>query len=219
MIMGIRILIADDHQILRQGLRNLLKKEPDMEVVAEAEDGRTTVALAREYTPQVIIMDVKMPDLNGIEASRQIFSEFPEMKIIALSMYADRRFVMNMLKAGAHGYLLKDCAFEELANAIRLVMDNKTYLSPGVTEVVVKEYVNGSPGPVKNAFSVLTAREREVLQLLAEGKRTSQIADLLFIGVKTVETHRWQIMNKLDIRNLADLTKYAIREGLTPLEL
>jgi two-component system response regulator NreC len=217
--MGIRILIADDHQILRQGLRNLLKKEPDMEVVAEAEDGRNTVTLAREFAPQVIIMDVKMPDLNGIEAARQIFSELPQVKIVALSMYADRRFVMNMLKAGAHAYLLKDCAFEELAQAIRLVMDNKTYLSPGVTEIFVKEYVNGSSGPVQTAFSVLTAREREVLQLLAEGKRTSQIAELLFIGVKTVETHRWQIMNKLGIRNLAELTKYAIREGLTPLEL
>jgi two-component system response regulator NreC len=217
--MGIRIIIADDHQILRQGLKTLLAKEPDMEVVAEAEDGRRTLTKVRELRPHVVVMDVKMPDLNGIEATRQILSEFPDVKVIALSMYTDHRFVTNMLKAGAHAYLLKDCAFEELVQAIRLVMNNKTYLSPGVTEMIVKDYVNGSPGPAQTAFSKLTPREREVLQLLAEGKRTNQIAELLYIGVKTVETHRWQIMNKLGIRNLAELTKYAIREGLTSLEV
>ncbi len=216
--MGIRILIADDHQILRQGLRTLLEKEPDMEVVAEAEDGRKTVIMVNELTPHVVIMDVNMPDLNGIEATRQILTEYPEMKVIALSMHADRRFVINMLKAGAHGYLLKDCAFEELAQAIRLVMANKTYLSPGVAEIVVKDYVNRLPGPAQTAFSVLTAREREVLQLLAEGKSTANIGELLHISIKTVETHRQQIMNKLGIRSVAELTKYAIREGLTSLE-
>jgi len=216
--MGIRIIIADDHQILRQGLKTLLEKEPDMEVVAEAEDGRKTVIMVNELTPDVVIMDVNMPDLNGIEATRQILADYPEMKIIALSMHADRRFVINMLKAGAHGYLLKDCAFEELAQAIRLVMANKTYLSPGVAEIVVKDYVNRLPGPAQTAFSVLTAREREVLQLLAEGKSTANIGELLHISIKTVETHRQQIMNKLGIRSVAELTKYAIREGLTSLE-
>jgi len=176
------------------------------------------VTLVREFTPHVVIMDVNMPDLNGIEATRQILSEYPEMKVIALSMHADRRFVINMLKAGAHGYLLKDCAFEELAQAIRLVMGNKTYLSPGVAEIVVKDYVHRVPGPAQTAFSVLTAREREVLQLMAEGKSTSQIAELLHISVKTVETHRQQIMHKLGMRSVAELTKYAIREGLTSLE-
>jgi two-component system, NarL family, response regulator NreC len=216
--MGITIIIADDHQILRQGLKTLLEKEPDMEVVAEAEDGRRTVTLVREFTPHVVIMDVNMPDLNGIEATRQILSEYPDMKVIALSMHADRRFVINMLKAGAHGYLLKDCAFEELAQAIRLVMGSKTYLSPGVAEIVVKDYVHRVPGPAQTAFSVLTAREREVLQLMAEGKSTSQIAELLHISIKTVETHRQQIMHKLGMRSVAELTKYAIREGLTSLE-
>jgi two-component system, NarL family, response regulator NreC len=216
--MGIRIIIADDHQILRQGLRTLLEKEPDMEVVAEAEDGRKTVILVNDLTPHVVIMDVNMPDLNGIEATRQILTEHPDMKIIALSMHADRRFVINMLKAGAHGYLLKDCAFEELAYAIRLVMANKTYLSPGVAEIVVKDYVSRIPSPVQTAFSVLTAREREVLQLMAEGKSTANIAELLHISIKTVETHRQQIMHKLGIRSVAELTKYAIREGLTSLE-
>jgi two-component system, NarL family, response regulator NreC len=216
--MGIRIIIADDHQILRQGLRTLLEKEPDMEVVAEAEDGRKTVILVDELIPHVVIMDVNMPDLNGIEATRQILTDHPDMKIIALSMHADRRFVINMLKAGAHGYLLKDCAFEELAYAIRLVMANKTYLSPGVAEIVVKDYVSRIPSPVQTAFSVLTAREREVLQLMAEGKSTANIAELLHISIKTVETHRQQIMHKLGIRSVAELTKYAIREGLTSLE-
>ena len=215
--MNYRIVIVDDHQIVRQGLRTLLEKEPDMQVVGEAEDGRQTLPIVRELIPHVIVMDVKMPDLDGIEATRQIHSELPQVKVIALSMYSDRRFVANMFKAGANGYLLKDCAFEELAQAIRLVMSNKTYLSPGVADVVVKDYVNQTPAPTPSVFSVLTTREREVLQLLSEGKRTTQIAKLLHISIKTVDTHRPKIMQKLNIRSVAELTKYAIREGLTPL--
>jgi len=215
----IRIIIADDHQIVRQGLRVLIEKEPDMQVVGEAEDGQTTVSLTKKLHPHVVLMDIKMPDLNGIEATRQILSELPDVKIIALSMYPDQRFVMNMLKSGARGYLLKDSAFEELAQAIRLVMANKTYLCPLVTEVVVKDLVTLNPSANQTALVVLTSREREVLRLLAEGKRTSQIAQLLDISVKTVDTHRQQIIHKLGIRSLAELTKYAIREGLTSLEL
>ncbi len=213
-----KILIADDHQIVRQGLRTLLEKEPDLQVVAEAEDGRATVRLVRDLTPDVVIMDVAMPDMNGIEATRQITTEFPKIKVIALSMYADRRFVVNMLKAGASGYLLKECAFEELIRAIRLVLTNKTYLSPGVTDIVVKDYMQGAPPPEASVFSVLTPREREVLQLMAEGKSTTQIADSLHVSVKTIETHRQQVMHKLNIHSVAELTKYAIREGLTTLE-
>ena len=175
--MNIRIIIADDHQIVRQGLRTLLEREPDMQVVAEAEDGRRAVLLAREMIPHVIVMDVEMPELNGIEATMQILTEFPQIKIIALSMYSDRRFVTNMLKAGAGGYLLKDCAFEELVQAIRLAMTNRIYLSPGVADVVIKDYVSHAPAPTRSVFSVLSNREREVLQLLSEGKRTSQIAE------------------------------------------
>lgn len=217
--MSIRIVIADDHQIVRQGLRVLLEKEPDMQVVGEAEDGPSTVRMAKELAPHVILMDIKMPDLNGIEATRQILSDLPDVKIIALSMYPDQRFVTNMLRSGARGYVLKDCAFEELIQAIRMVVANKTYLCPSVTEVVVKDYVNLNPSPNQNSFAVLTAREREVLRLLTEGRRTSQIAQLLDISVKTVDTHRQQIIHKLGIRSLAGLTKYAIREGLTSLEL
>jgi DNA-binding NarL/FixJ family response regulator len=215
--MAIKVLIADDHQIVRQGLRTLLEKEPDLEVVAEAENGRSTVRLVRERHPEVVIMDVAMPDLNGIEATRQIISEMPKVKVIALSMYADRRFVSNMLKAGASGYLLKDCASEELVRAIRVVLAHKTFLSPGVADIVVKDYVQTPTGPEASVFNVLSNREREVLQLMAEGKSTNQIAELLHVSVKTVETHRQQMMQKLKIHSVAELTKYAIREGLTTL--
>ncbi len=214
----IKVLIADDHQIVRQGLRTLLENEPDLEVVAEAEDGRSTVRLARELQPEMIIMDVAMPDLNGIEAARQIVSELSKVKVIALSMYADRRCVVNMLKAGASGYLLKDCAFEELVRAIRVVLAHKTYLSPGVTDIVVKDYMQGSPPQESTVFSVLTPREREVLQLMSEGRSTNKIADFLHVSVKTIETHRQQLMHKLNMHSVAELTKYAIREGLTSLE-
>jgi DNA-binding NarL/FixJ family response regulator len=216
--MKCRIIIADDHQIVRQGLRTLLEQEPDMEVVGEAENGRIALALVREIVPDVIVMDVKMPDLNGIEATFQILSEFPQIKVIALSMYTDRRFIINMLRAGALGYLLKECAFEELVKAIRLAMTNRTYLSPGISDVVIRDYLSETPNSSKSVFGVLTAREREVLQLLSEGKRTTRIAELLHISVKTVETHRQQIMHKLKIRSVAELTKYAIREGLTSVE-
>ena len=215
--MTIKVFIADDHQIVRQGLRTLLEREPDLEVVAEAENGRSTVRLARESHPEVIIMDVAMPDMNGIEATRQIISEMPKVKVIALSMYADRRFVANMLKAGASGYLLKDCASEELVRAIRVVMAHKTFLSPGVADIVVKDYVQAPLGSEVSAFSVLSNREREVLQLMAEGRSTNQIAECLHVSVKTVETHRQQMMQKLKIHSVAELTKYAIREGLTTL--
>jgi DNA-binding NarL/FixJ family response regulator len=213
-----KILIADDHQIVRQGLRFLLEKESDLKVVAEAEDGRTTVRLARELNPEVIIMDVAMPDLNGIEATRQIITESSATKVIALSMYADRRFVVNMLQAGASGYLLKDCAFEELIRAIRAVLAQKTYLSPGVTDILVKDCKMGAPLHEPSAFGVLTSREREVLQLMSEGQSTAKIADELHVSVKTVESHRQQLMQKLNMRSVAELTKYAIREGLTTLE-
>ena len=216
--MSIRILLADDHKITRQGLRSLLDKQSDMEVVAEAEEGRTTVRLVRELLPDVVIMDVSMPDLNGMEAARQITREFGNVRIVALSMHSDSLFVTEMLKSGASGYLLKDCAFEELARAIRAVVAGKTYLSPSISGVVVDDYLHRLSKADFSGLDILTSREREVLQLLAEGKSTKQIALKLHISVKTVETHRRQIMNKLDIHTVAELTKYAIRKGLTSLE-
>ncbi len=216
--MTIKIILADDHQIVRHGLRSLLEAEHDMKVIAEADNGREVLRMARELSPQVIIMDISMPDLNGIEATRQILGENPEIKVVALSMHSDSLFILNMLKAGASGYLLKDCALEELVKAIRTVVGNRTYLSPGVSDIVVKDFVcSWSEAPDASAFSLLTAREREVLQLMAEGKTTNQIAECLCVSVKTVEAHRKQIMNKSGIHSVAELTKYAIRQGLTSL--
>jgi DNA-binding NarL/FixJ family response regulator len=217
--MSIRILIADDHKITRQGLRSLLEKEDDMEVVAEAEDGRSAVKLVSEVQPDVVIMDVSMPDLNGIVACRQVVGESDNVKVIGLSMHSDRLFIAEMLKSGASGYLLKDCAFEELARAIRAVYNGNSYLSPGISGVVIDDYIHRlSKEKVTNKGDVLTERETEILQLLAEGKSTKQIALKLHISVKTVETHRRQIMNKLDIHTVAELTKYAIKKGLTTLD-
>jgi DNA-binding NarL/FixJ family response regulator len=215
--MKIRIVVADDHKIMREGLKALIDKQPDMEVAAEAQDGLTATKLARKLLPHIIIMDIGMPEMNGIDATRQIVSENKDVKIVALSMHSDRRFVLEMLKAGASGYLLKDSAFEELVNAVHTVMEGQPYLSPRITDIIVKEYLYNLPRNEPNVFTILTVREREVLQHLAEGKSTKQIASTLNLSVKTVETHRQQIMDKLEIRTVAELTKYAIREGLTSL--
>ncbi len=215
--MKIRIVIADDHQIMREGLRNLLENESDMQVIAEAGDGRTTVDLVQKHAPDLVVMDTIMPDLNGIEACRKIVSEDGNIKVVALSMHSDRRYVIEMLKAGASGYILKDCAFEELVNAIRIVMGNETYLSTAISSMVLREYMKGVPGKKPSVFSTLSNREREVLQLVAEGKMTKEIAGRLNVSVKTIETHRQQIMSKLNIHSIAELTKYAIREGITSL--
>lgn len=212
-----RVLLADDHKIVRDGLHSLLEENPDIQVVGEAEDGREAVQLVRKLTPDVVIMDIAMPDLNGIEATRQVAAEHPHVKIIALSMHSDKRFVSEMLKAGASAYLLKDSAFEELITAIQTVQENKIYISPGIAGAVV-ETLKLRPGkPESSVFSLLTDREREVLQLIAEGKNTKEIASFLHLSIKTVETHRLNIMTKLDMHSIADLTKYAIREGLTSL--
>jgi DNA-binding NarL/FixJ family response regulator len=165
-----------------------------------------------------VILDIGMPDLNGIEATRQITKEFPAVKVLALSMHSDRRFVSRMLCAGASGYLLKDCAFEELTKALQTILHDQVYLSPSITREVVRDYVGRLATQDAVEIPTLTPREREVIQLLAEGKTTKQIAFQLHLSVKTVETHRSQIMQKLSLRSLAELTKYAIREGLTSLE-
>jgi DNA-binding NarL/FixJ family response regulator len=217
--MGIRVLIADDHKIMLAGLRSLLEKQPDFDVVAEAENGRKAVQVAQEKKPDVVVMDVSMPDLNGIEATKQIIESLPETNVIALSMHSDKRFVMGMLRAGASGYLLKDCASQELATAIRQVAGGKKYLSPEITGVVIDDFLLGAQiEEAATATSLLSPREREVLQLIAEGWSTKQIASHLYVSIKTIETHRRQLMKKLNLHNIADLTKYAIREGLTSIE-
>lgn len=215
--MSIKVLVADDHKVVREGLRTLIEKQPGMEVIAEAENGRMALKLIKKLSPDIAIMDIAMPDLNGIEATRQIVAEAPGTKVIALSMHSDRQFVTRMMSAGASGYLLKDCAFEEVARAIRSVMARQTYLSPEIVTIVVKAFLRRSE-PSDSMLSVISPREREVLQLIAEGKTTKQIALRLHISAKTVDTHRRNIMDKLDIHSVAELTKYAIREGLTFLE-
>lgn len=221
--MNIKIVLADDHKIVRDGLRIMLEEQPDMEVIAEAEDGRTAVRLARELKPHVVIMDISMPDLNGIEATRQIVADESGIKVLALSMHSDSRNVWKMLGAGASGYMLKECAFEELAQAVHVIMKKHIYLSPRITTVVVEECKPNMPQPGQeektlSSSDVLTAREREVLQLLAEGKSSKEIASHLEVSIKTVETFRQHIMSKLNLHSVAELTKYAIREGITTLE-
>ena len=174
--MSIKIILADDHAVLRHGLSKSLQTEKDMEVIAQAKDGRSTVELVKELNPDVVIMDIGMPDLNGIEATRQIAQERPKVKVIALSMHSSKNFIMEMFKAGAVGYLLKDCEFDELVNAIRLVVNNKTYISPSISDIVVENYMRQFPESKNSAFSILSERERQVLQLLTEGKTTKQIA-------------------------------------------
>jgi len=209
------ILVADDHQVVRAGLRNLLAQEPDLEVIGEAADGNEVVASARALRPDVIIMDIAMPGMNGIEATKLIVAENPAVKVVALSMYADRRFVTQTLRAGATGYVLKEAAFEELTQAIRTVMTGKPFLSPTVAGFVVEEFVQQvSPTPIKS-LAMLTSREQEILKLLAEGLRAREIALELNIGQKTVEAHRHNLMNKLELHTIAELTRFAIREGLT----
>jgi DNA-binding NarL/FixJ family response regulator len=213
----IKILLADDHKIVRAGLRALIAGHPDMAVVAEADDGRTAVELAVEVSPDVIIMDISMPGLNGIEATRKILEANPDARVIALSMHLERRMVLQMLGAGAKGYLLKDGADEEIIDAILAVAEKATYLSPRISGMVLKDYVERVSKNELSSISLLSSREREVLQLLAEGKKTRDIATLLNVSVKTAEFYRQKIMEKMDVHSIAELTKLAIREGLTTL--
>ena len=213
-----RILLVDDHRLFRSGLNSLLARQPNIKIVGEAEDGVSAVRMALELAPDIVLMDISMPKLNGIEATRQILSQNGAARVIVLSMHADRRFVIEALKAGARGYLLKDSAIEEVLNAVGAIASNQVYLSRRITNIVVEDYIlmAGNAGPT--VYTMLSAREREVLQLVAEGKNTKEIASHLNVSVKTVETHRKQVMDKLGLHTIAELTKYAIREGLTELE-
>lgn len=220
--MGIRVLLVDDHQIVRDGLRSLLGKQMDIEVIGEADNGRDALVLARELLPDVVVMDIGMRELNGIDATRQLKTEHPAVKVVALSMHSDRRYVSEMLAAGASGYLLKDSAFDELTLAIRSVAAGQMFLSQGVSGTVLDDYVRrltgtGGDAPASGG-KALSPREREVLQLIAEGASTKEVAARLHLSVKTVETHRRQIMDKLGIYNIAGLIKYAVREGLASLD-
>ena len=215
--MSIRVIVVDDHKLVKEGICALLRDEPAVEVIGNAADGRAAVQMAEELSPDVVLMDVALPGLNGIEATRQIVKNKPRVRVLALSMYADGNYVSEMLRAGAAGYLLKDCEFDELARAIRTVASDHTYLSPRISNLVVADYLEHLPEDKQSPADVLTPREREVLQLLAEGESVKEIAARLNVSIKTVETHRRQVMEKLDIRSIAELTKYAVRRGLTSL--
>jgi len=214
----IRILLVDDHELMRQGLRSILDREEGVEVVGEAASGRAAVELARTLSPDVVVMDVAMKDLNGIEATRQIRAECPRVKVLALSSHSDSRYVSAILDAGACGYVLKANAYDDLRRALEAARQGKSYLCADVTGAVVGAALSGTERPTESARPSLSPREKEVLQLLAEGLTSSEIGKRLFVATTTVETHRRNIMRKLRIHSVADLTKYAIREGLTPLD-
>ena len=211
-----RVLLVDDHKMMRDGLRALFDPEEGIEVVGEASNGAAAVSQTRDLSPDVVVMDIGMSEMNGIEATRQIADK---ARVIALSTYSDKRYVLRMLDAGAAGYVLKESASDELLRAVRSVSDDKPYLSPAITDTVLNRLTKRLPASDGSADRVLGAREREVLQLLAEGHTSPRIAERLDITTRTVETHRRNIMRKLDIHSVAELTKYAVREGLTSLEV
>jgi two-component system NarL family response regulator len=216
--MMLRVVLVDDHELLRQGLRAILEREEDVEVVGEAASGRAALELARTLAPDVVIMDVAMQDQNGIEATRQIRAACPGVKVLALSSHSDPRYVTSMLEAGACGYVLKANAYDDLRRALDAARRGRSYLCADVTEAVVGATLRSAGAPQAASRVPLSGREREVLQLLAEGLSSPEIAQRLFVATSTVETHRRNIVRKLGIHSVADLTKYAIREGLTALE-
>lgn len=216
--MGKRIVLADDHKILREGLRYLLETQLGHSVVGEADTGRKALALVNSMSPDLVIMDLSMPDMNGIEATRTIHKDHPEVKVIALSMHSDKRFVGDMLSAGASAYLLKDCAFDELEKAVEAVCSESSYVSTDLRSSLLDDYVKKLQGRYDEIELSLTPRERHVLLLLAEGFTTKEIASELSVSPKTIETHRAHLMGKLGIESVAALIKFAIRQGLINLD-
>ena len=211
----IRVLLAEDHTIVRKGLRSLLDGEAGIEVIGEAEDGREAVEKVQQLLPDVVLMDIAMPGLNGLEATRQIKKRFPEVKVVILTMHANEEYIFQILRAGASGYLVKQAAPTELLSAIQAAYQGESFLSPSISRKVIEEYIQQAEATAENdSYDQLTDREREVLQLIAEGHPNREIAELLHISVKTVETHRANLMDKLDIHSTAELTQYAIRKGV-----
>lgn len=211
---ALRILLADDHTVVRQGLRKVLEERPEWQVVAEAGDGRDAVRLAEQFRPDVAVVDVAMPLLNGIEATRQITRRAPQTKVLVLSMYSDEAYVTQMLKAGATGYLLKDSADVDLLQAVQAVSQGKSFFSPAVARLMSDDYARQRGENAVDRYESLSDREREIFQLVAEGKTNKEIAALLFISPSTVETHRARIMDKLDLHSAAEIVLYAVRRGV-----
>lgn len=211
-------MLADDHRIMQEGLKALIEKEPGLRVVGEAENGITTLRLSRKLRPDIVVMDISMPDMNGIEVTRQLLSELGGTKVIALSIHSDPRFVIEMLRAGASGYLLKQAAFEELLIAIKKVLLGRTYLGPGLLDSVPTDIKNHLMDAEGTLYTNLSNRERQILQLMVEGHSIKEMANSLHISVKTVQTHQQNVRYKLGIKSIVGLTKFAVQEGLTPLE-
>ena len=211
----IRVLLADDHNLIRAGLRLVASQQPDFVVVGEAENGRQAVALAEQLKPDVVVMDIKMPDLNGIEACRQIRETLPDTEVVMLSMHSDEAYVLRALKAGARAYLLKDSAEADLARAIRAADEGKSFFSPAVGKVLLEDYMRKlQRSGAEDSYELLSPREREILQLVAEGKSSKEIANLLNLSVYTVETHRAKLMQKLNLRSVPEVILYAVRKGI-----
>ena len=212
------VLVADDHTILRQGIKSLLANEEEIEVIGEAKNGREALTIIEETLPDVILMDIAMPGLNGLEATRRIKKKFPRMKVLVLTMYTNEEYIFQILNAGANGYLVKETAFQDLISAIKAVYKNEAFMSPSISKKVINSYIKRAQNDEKETCEILTTREREILQLIAEGNSSKKIAELLFISPKTVETHRTHIMDKLNIHNRTGLVKYAIRKGIVDVD-
>lgn len=211
----IRVLLADDHAVVRKGLRFLLERQPDMEVVGEAADGREAVRLAEELQPRVVVMDIGMPLLNGIEATAQIVKRLPQAGVIMLSVHADETYLVRALSAGAKGYLLKDSAEDDLIRAVRVVAQGKPFFSPAIAQTLLEDYMRYlQQRGLEDSYELLTDREKQILRLLAEGKSNKEVAALLNLSVYTVETHRTHIMQKLNLHNTAELVLYAVRKKI-----
>lgn len=215
--MKIKVLITDDHQLFREGLANLLFSASDIEVIAQAENGKDAIEKAKHFKPDVALLDIAMPEMNGIEATRELKKIMPELKIVAVSMHSDRQYVKGILEAGADGYLLKNCTYRQLTDAIKTVHAGKKFLSEDITGIVIDGYLNSSAAD-SNGFSLLSEREKEIFLLFAEGKSTREIGDKLFISVKTVGTHKQHILEKLKLKTNADMVKFALKQGLIQLD-
>ena len=216
--MTIRVLLVDDHQLMREGLRKILEGTAGIEVVGEAEDGGSALLAVAEFRPAVVVMDVAMSGMNGIDATQRLRKDHPGVRVVALSTHADKRYVRNMMRAGAAAYVLKESASEDLLRAVRAAAHGEHYLSPQITGCLLESWTVPQAAESSTAYEVLGAREREVLRLLSEGKTSKEIATQLALSIKTVETHRRNITQKVGLHSVAELTKYAVREGLTTLE-
>ncbi len=214
--MKIKVLITDDHQLFREGLVNLLFSAPDIEVIAQAEDGKDAIEKAKHFKPDVILIDIAMPNMTGIEATKELKKQLPDIKVIGVSMHSDKQYVKGILEAGADGYLLKNCTYRQLTDAIKSVYTGKKYLSEDITELVINGFLDPAKVDEDN-YSQLSDREKEIFLLFADGKSTREIGDKLFISVKTVGTHKQHILDKLELKNNSDMVKYAIKKGLIHL--